>query len=52
MKNSWVGKATVPGRISLAVTEARPTELFSYNTAPIQAIYNVCQKYFPMAASF
>jgi hypothetical protein len=30
MKNSCVGGAAVPGRLSLAGTEARPTEIFSY----------------------
>jgi hypothetical protein len=28
-----VGGAAVPGRLSLAGTEARPTELFSYKVA-------------------
>jgi hypothetical protein len=28
-----VGGASVPGRLSLAGTEARPTELFSYKSA-------------------
>jgi hypothetical protein len=34
-----VGGAAVPGRLSLAGTEARPTEIFSYKTAIIQLIY-------------
>jgi len=32
------GGAAVPGRLSLAGTEARPTELFSYKVARIQII--------------
>ena len=34
-----VGGAAVPGRLSLAGTEARPTEIFSYKVALIQVIY-------------
>jgi hypothetical protein len=34
-----VGGAAVPGRLSLAGTEARPTEIFSYKDALIQIIY-------------
>jgi hypothetical protein len=33
-----VGGAAVPGRLSLAGTEASPTEIFSYNVAVIKVI--------------
>jgi hypothetical protein len=36
MNNGGVGGAAIPGRHSLAGTEARPTELFSSNTLIIQ----------------
>jgi hypothetical protein len=34
-----VGGAAVPGRLSLAGTEARPTELFSYKKAIKQLVF-------------
>jgi hypothetical protein len=37
-KMAGVGGAAVSGRLSLAGTEARPTELFSYNVAVIEVI--------------
>jgi hypothetical protein len=36
-----VGGAAVPGRLSLAGTEARPTELFSYKVAIKRVLFSI-----------